>query len=115
MGSLPSAINTCCCARITELPFWAVVLGMAQYIPASANTVSTTSTALFMGETPARVSACARQYMPNSAQWRAVDKLFRREPKYSVDAQLFRKRLPSTVDERSGLPIHGDFIRPSTG
>src|SRR5207245_9339420 len=50
IGSLPSAINTACSARITGLPTGAELFGIAQYIAASAKTVSTISTVLFMGE-----------------------------------------------------------------
>src|SRR2546430_8696948 len=54
IGSLPSAIITSCCARTLD-PAGATLfeLGIAQYIPARARTVSNTSTALFMGESPA--------------------------------------------------------------
>jgi len=37
-----------------ELPAGAEFLGIAQYIPAKANAVSTISTVLFMGESPGR-------------------------------------------------------------
>jgi hypothetical protein len=39
-------------------------IGIAQYIPARANTVSKTSIALFMGESPARKSRAWRSICP---------------------------------------------------
>jgi hypothetical protein len=49
MGSLPSAINACS-ARTAGLPTGAKLLGIAQYIPASAKAVNTISIVLFMVE-----------------------------------------------------------------
>jgi hypothetical protein len=47
---------------------------MAQYIPAKARTVSNTSTALFMGESPAaRQKPRVAQYMPEWSLREPVD------------------------------------------
>jgi hypothetical protein len=50
MGSLPSATNTTCAAPMAELSTGARLFGIAQYIPANANAVSTISVVVFMGE-----------------------------------------------------------------
>ena len=50
MGSLPSATNTICSARIAVLPTGSDFFGMAQYIPVSAKATSRISAVRFMGE-----------------------------------------------------------------
>jgi hypothetical protein len=50
MGSLPSATNTICSARIAGLPTGSDFFGMAQYIPVSAKATSRISAVRFMGE-----------------------------------------------------------------
>jgi hypothetical protein len=50
IGSLPSATNTICSVPIPGFPTEEKLFGIAQYIPANANAVSTISTILFMGE-----------------------------------------------------------------
>ncbi len=49
IGSLPSATTTACSARTAALPGLAVLAGIALYNPASATTVSKTSSTLFIG------------------------------------------------------------------
>ena len=49
IGSLPSAITTACSALTAELPGGEVFIWIALYNPASATTVSRTSSSLFIG------------------------------------------------------------------
>src|SRR5216684_8483372 len=71
IGSVPSAINTACSARINELPTGAKPFGIAQYIPANAKAVSTISTVLFMGESSDVQISRRAKYMP----WRVFVRL----------------------------------------
>jgi hypothetical protein len=50
IGSLPSATNTICSVPLPGFSTGAKFFGIAQYIPANANAVSTISAILFMGE-----------------------------------------------------------------
>jgi hypothetical protein len=50
IGSLPSATNTICSVPIPGFLTGAKLLGIAEYIPANANAVSTISAVRFMGE-----------------------------------------------------------------
>ena len=50
MGSLPSATNTICSVPMPGFWTGAKLFGIAQYIPANANAVSTISAVVFMGE-----------------------------------------------------------------
>src|SRR5258708_39440432 len=50
IGSVPSAINTACSARINELPTGAKPFGIAQYIPANPKAVRQILTVLLIGE-----------------------------------------------------------------
>jgi hypothetical protein len=72
IGSLPSATNTICSAPILGLTTGANVFGIAQYIPANANAVSTISAIVFMGEFSwAQISRPAK-YMPLDASYAAA-------------------------------------------
>ena len=65
IGSLPSATTTACFARMAELRGGETLVKIALYNPASATTVSRTSIALFMGESPLREFLRVAKYMPN--------------------------------------------------
>src|SRR5258708_2332657 len=71
IGSVPSAINTACSARINEFPTGAKPFGIAKYIPANAKAVSTISTVLFMGESSEVQISSRAKYMP----WRVFVRL----------------------------------------
>src|SRR5258708_23386537 len=71
IGSVPSAINTACSARINELPTGATLFGIAQYIPANAKAVSTISTVLFIVESSEVQISRRAKYMP----WRGFVRL----------------------------------------
>ena len=87
IGSLPSATMTSCCARTLD-PAGATLfeLGIAQYIPARARTVSNTSTALFMGESPA----------PKSRAWRSICPIGRRRTLW-INLFFIRRNVMSHV------------------
>src|SRR6266446_2757423 len=56
IGSLPSAITTACSALTAELPGGEMFVWIALYNPASATTVSRTSSSLFIGGgSPSRI------------------------------------------------------------
>jgi hypothetical protein len=62
IGSVPSASMIVCSALVTEST-WAVLFGIAQYIPANAKTVSRISTDLFIGgASEARISVRREVY-----------------------------------------------------
>src|SRR5258708_4056489 len=66
IGSVPSARITVCSARIPGSP-WAVLFGIAQYIPASAKAVSRISAVLFIGgASEVQISNASRSICPES-------------------------------------------------
>src|ERR1035441_2934376 len=65
IGSLPSATKTARSARTAELPGCEMLVGIALYNPASATTVSRTSSTLFIGGVSfAHTSARGRSICP---------------------------------------------------
>jgi len=65
IGSLPSAITTACSALTAELPGGEVFIWIALYNPASAATVSTTSSTLFIGGVSFAQTSARAKYMPS--------------------------------------------------
>src|SRR5215469_9838471 len=67
IGSLPSATNTTCSARMVGPPVWEGFFGTAQYIAANANAAIRTSPVVFMGEVLLDANfARPAKYMPGA-------------------------------------------------
>src|ERR1700730_12027395 len=65
IGSLPSAITTACSARMAEFSGGELLVWIALYNPASATTVSTTSSTLFIGGVSFAQTSARAKYIPS--------------------------------------------------